>query len=192
MLEHTLSQEKSMQTKRSIKVPSPAPLLASGEIGALLMMLPFYRARVRITERTARFELVSGPRLVFELDVDAIEQLRRAVVDPQARPGLALPASTNFEEASDDARWGATRAFLAVFGVDGRHLLDASAWALDGTFEPEWPELTLSLAKFWRRERLPRGATASAAADAWFERAGAYDVPTEIMNDVLRFYPFTE
>ncbi len=183
-------QETSMQTKLSVKVPSPAPLLASGEIRALTMQLPFYGAHVRITDR-ARFKLVGGG-LSFDLNVDAIELLRRAIVDPQAKPGLALPAKTDFEEASDDARWGAARAFLAVFGVDGRHLLDASAWALDGTIKPEWPELTLALAKFWRRERTTRGETASAAADEWFERAGAYEIPSEIISDMRRFYPFTE
>jgi hypothetical protein len=180
-----------MQTKQSTEVPSPAPLLASGEIDTLLMMLPFYRARVRITDKGARFELVRGPRVSFDLNFDAIEQLRRAIVDPRAKPGLALPAKTDFEEANDDAQWGAARAFLAVFGVDGRHLLDATAWALDSTFKPEWPELTFSLAKFWLRPRTTRGETASAAADEWFKRAGAYEVPSEILSDVRRFYPET-
>jgi len=156
-------------------LPSPAALLRSGGLDGRVMMLPFYEARVTIRggERPrARFSTVRGPRLAFDLDLDDVARLRDEISEPGASCGPALPVETEFLTALRDATRGPARAFLAVFGADGRHLLDAVRWAMDEKFVPERAEVTCSLAKFWRRDRAVRG-TDGAAADAWFERAGA-------------------
>ena len=40
-------------------------------------------------------------------------------------------------------------AFISVYGLQGRHLLDAFLWALDGKHILERPDVTLALAYHW-------------------------------------------
>ncbi len=197
------------------KIASPARLFADGTIASARMLLPFYDATIEMRvpqlhpERGATIAIEVGgqnlrnprPSLSMRMSVAAAIQLVEKLRHPELIDPISLPASTAPSRAHNHARQGVVRAFLSIFGQEGKHLVEAALWAVSDNFQPERPEIAEGLAKYLvvrvadgDRVQIDRCDTTELEPRLamWVRALRTVEVSAQLIHEFQRFIPFTE